>query len=70
VIVELDDPGGGEPIASSVPCAVGEVTIDAHPGIYEGRAYAWTADATMRSMSPLVLTLDAPVTHWEVPTPR
>lgn len=70
VIVELDDPGGGEPLAASVPCAVGEVTIDAHAGIYDGRAYAWTADATMRSVTPLVFTLDAPVTRWEVATPR
>jgi len=70
VIVELDDPGGGEPIAASVPCALGEVTLDAHTGIYGGRAYAWTADATVRSLTPLVLTLDAPVTRWEVATPR
>jgi len=70
VIVELEDPGGGEPIATSVPCAVGEVTIDAPVGVYDGRAYAWSAAATMRSLAPLVLVLEAPVTRWEVPTPR
>lgn len=81
VIVELDDPGGGEPMAASVPCALGEVTLDApHPGVYEGRAYAWSSgaappatDATGSSASalvPLIVVLDAPVTRWEVATPR
>lgn len=71
VIVELDDPGGGEPLAASVPCALGEVALDApHLGVFEGRAYAWTTDATVRSMTPIVFTLDAPVTRWVVPTPR
>jgi hypothetical protein len=70
VIVELDA-GDAEPIAASAPCAVGAVTLDApHPGLYTGRVYAWTAGATMRSVAPLELTLDAPVTRWEVPTPR
>ena len=71
VIVELEDPGGGEPVAASVPCAIGAVTIDVPRfGLYEGRAYAWTASSTVRSQSPLVLTLDAPVTHWQIVTPE
>ena len=70
MIVELEDPGGGEPLAASVPCALGEVTIDAHAGMYDARVYAWSADATMRSLAPFVLALDAPVTRWEVATPR
>jgi hypothetical protein len=70
VIVELDAEEG-EPIAASAPCAVGAVTIDAPRfGVYRGRVYAWTIGATMRSVAPLELTLDAPVTRWEVPTPR
>ena len=71
VIVELEDPGGGEPLAGSAPCEIGAVTIDVpRLGLYEGRAYAWTASSTARSESPLVLTLDAPVTHWQIVTPE
>jgi hypothetical protein len=70
VIVELDA-GEAEPIAASAPCAVGALTIDApRMGQYHGRVYAWTAGATMRSVAALELTLDAPVSRWEVPTPR
>jgi hypothetical protein len=70
VIVELDA-GDAEPIAASAPCAVGAITIDApRMGLYQARVYAWTPDATMPSAAPLELTLDAPVTRWEVATPR
>lgn len=70
VIVELDA-GDAEPIAASAPCALGAITIDAPwMGLYHGRVYAWTAGGTMRSVAPLELTLDAPVTRWEVATPR
>ena len=70
VVIELEDEAG-IPLASSAPCAVGTLTLDAPRfGLYRGQIYAWTLDGTVRSIAPLELAVDAPVLRWYVPTPR
>jgi len=70
VVIELED-DAGIPLASSAPCALGELTLDApRLGRYRGQIYAWTLDDTVRSMTAVDLSVDAPVMRWVVPTPR
>jgi hypothetical protein len=74
VVVELEDDDGAK-LSSSVPCDLGEMTIDIrHWGIYRGRIYAWMLDAgsgaVIRSERPVQLEIDAPIVQWVVDTPR
>jgi hypothetical protein len=70
VVIELED-DAGIPLASSAPCALGELTLDApRLGRYRGQIYAWTLDDKVRSMTAVDLSVDAPVMRWVVPTPR
>ena len=70
VAIELED-DAGEPRAASVPCSLGGLTVDlAHFGIYRGRIYAWALGVPVRSATPIDLTIDEPIVHWQVATPR
>lgn len=69
VVLELEDEDGAE-IASSAPCRVGGMTLDAPRwGIYRGRIYSWRLDEPIRSITPVLLVIDAPVVHWQLTTP-
>jgi len=70
VVVELED-DAGVPLSVSAPCVLGSLTLDApHLGIYHGRIYAWILGEAIRSIAPVVLSIDAPIVQWVVPTPR
>lgn len=69
VALELEDEDGAE-IASSAPCRLGGLTLDAPRwGIYRGQIYSWTLDEPIRSITPVLLVIDAPVVHWQLTTP-
>lgn len=69
VVIDLEDDGGA-PLASSAPCSRGGVTLDvSHWGNYRGRVYAWLLDEPPRSVTPVTLTIDATVVHWQISTP-
>jgi hypothetical protein len=70
IVVEIED-DEGDPRSASAPCNLGGVAIDvAHFGAYRGRIYAWAPAAAIRSITPLALTIDQPIVHWFVATPR
>jgi hypothetical protein len=74
VVVELEDTDGVK-LAQSVPCEIGEMSIDIRRwGVYRGRIYAWMLDAgsaaVIRSEMPVRLEIDAPLVQWVVETPR
>lgn len=70
VAVELADEEGA-PLSSSVPCALGALTLEApHYGLYLGRVYAWTAGEPIRSVTPVRLDVGEPIVRWLVATPR
>jgi hypothetical protein len=74
VVIELEDDDGAR-VSSSVPCEIGEMTIDIrHWGIYRGRIYAWMLDAgsgaVIRSERAVRLEIDSPIVQWVVETPR
>lgn len=69
VVVELEDDGGVE-VSSSASCRVGRLTLDVvRWGIYRGRIYTWVLGEPIRSITPVTLTVDAPIVHWQVTTP-
>jgi hypothetical protein len=70
VAVELyDDDGAGA--SSSTPCNIGGLTVDvAHFGTYRGRIYAWALGTAIRSEAAFEVTIDRPIVHWTVETPR
>jgi hypothetical protein len=70
VVVELyDDDGAGA--SSSTPCNLGGLTVDvAHFGAYRGRIYAWALGAAIRSEAAIDVTIDRPIVHLTVETPR
>jgi hypothetical protein len=70
VVVELEDEDGAA-LSASVPCNLGGLTLDVpHFGSYRGRIYAWALAAPIRSITPIELSIDQPIVHWQVPTPR
>ena len=70
VVVELEDEDGAA-LSASTPCNLGSLTLDvSHFGSYRGRIYAWALAAPIRSITPIELSIDEPIVHWEVPTPR
>ncbi|HEX2686452.1 MAG TPA: hypothetical protein VHN14_07530 [Kofleriaceae bacterium] len=70
VVVELEDEGGTT-LSASTPCNLGGLTLDvSHLGSYRGRIYAWALAAPIRSITPIELTIAAPIVHWPVSTPR
>jgi hypothetical protein len=70
VAVELADDDGAA-VSASAPCAIGGVTVDVgHFGSYRGRIYAWAPGAPVRSEAPLEVTVDEPIVHCMVATPR
>lgn len=74
VVFELEDEHGS-PLARSVPCEIGGVSIDVpHWGVYRGRIYAWDLEPSeppeIRSVVAVRLDIDAPIVHWYVETPR
>jgi hypothetical protein len=73
VAIEIED-DDGRMLSTSVPCELGEMTIDVPAwGIYRGRIYAWSlagSEATISSVVPVRLEIDAPVVEWNVETPR
>ena len=69
VVFELESIDGG-PLSSSVPCAIGTLTLEVpHFGIYLGRVYSWYVAEPIRSVTPMRLYVDEPVMRWLVPTP-
>lgn len=69
VVVELEDDDGAG-LAGSAPCAHGELALDLRRwGIYRGRVYSWVLDHPIRSVTPVSLTIDAPIVRWQVATP-
>lgn len=69
VALELADETGA-PLSASVPCNLGGLTVDVpHLGSYHGRIYAWALGAPVRSVMPVELVIDQPITHWDVATP-
>jgi hypothetical protein len=69
IAIELADEAGA-PISASTPCDLGGLAVDvSHFGSYHGRLYAWTLDAPARSITPIDLVIDQPITRWEVATP-
>lgn len=69
VVVELED-DAGIGIASSASCRVGRLTLDAPVwGVYRGRVYTWVLGEPIRSIVPVLLTVDAEVVHWTLVTP-
>jgi hypothetical protein len=70
VVVELyADDGAGA--SSSAPCNIGGLTVDvAHFGAYRGRIYAWALGAAIRSEAAIDVTIDQPIVHRTVETPR
>jgi hypothetical protein len=70
VAIELADDAGA-PLAASTPCNLGAITVDiAHLGVYRGRIYAWALAAPVRSEAALEVSVDEPIVHWHVETPR
>ncbi len=70
VVVELEDDVGA-PLSLSTPCTLGSLTIDIpHFGIYTGRIYSWTLGEPDRSITPVELVVDQPITRWDVETPQ
>ncbi|HEY0255050.1 MAG TPA: hypothetical protein VGC41_26165 [Kofleriaceae bacterium] len=70
IAVELEDTDGG-PISASTNCGLGTLTLDArHYGIYRGSIYAWSLGVGKTSPTDIHLTVDEPIVHWYVPTPR
>jgi len=70
IAIELEDDDGAR-LAASTPCNIGGLTLDvSHFGVYRGRIYAWAFAAPIRSIAPAELTIDEPVVHWFVATPR
>jgi hypothetical protein len=70
IVIELED-DGGIPISASTPCKLGGLTVDvSHLGGYRGQIYAWALAAPIRSVTPIELTIDEPIVHWHVETPR
>src|SRR5262245_44428255 len=64
VAIELEDEAG-VPLSSSAPCALGGLTVEApHFGVYLGRLYAWEAERPIRSITPLRLYVDEPISRW------
>lgn len=69
VVVELEDDDGVE-LASSTPCSMGMLTLDAPRwGIYRGRFYAWVLDEPIRSITRISIAVDAPIVRWMLATP-
>ncbi|HEU0032790.1 MAG TPA: hypothetical protein VFQ53_19295 [Kofleriaceae bacterium] len=74
VALELEDDAGAM-IATSVPCNLGSLTLDApHFGWYRGRLYAWALDPPegepqIYAVRPVELAVDEPVVRWLVGTP-
>lgn len=69
VVVELEDHAGVK-LSSSTPCNAGSLAIDTpHFGTYYGRIYAYELGKVARSITPVQLTVDEPVTRWLVMTP-
>jgi hypothetical protein len=69
IVVELADEAGAMRSASA-PCNLGGLTVDVdHFGRYRGRIYAWALDASIRSITPIELTIDQPIVDWYVATP-
>ena len=69
VAIELADETGA-PLSASAPCNLGGMTVDvSHFGSYHGRLYAWAIDAPVRSVMPVELVIDQPITRWDVATP-
>jgi hypothetical protein len=69
VVLELD--GDDDTYAVSVPCNLGGLAIDvSHFGTYRGRIYAWAPDAAIRSITAVDLSIDQPLVHWFIATPR
>lgn len=72
VAIELEDHKGVS-ASSSTTCAHGSMTLDvAHFGTYRGRIFAWSLedDPQIRSITPVELVVDEPITRWIVETPR
>lgn len=73
VVIELEDEDG-RMLSASVPCELGGLTIDVPTwGVYAGRIYAWSiagSQATISSVAPVRLEIDAPIVEWRVDTPR
>ena len=73
VAIEIEDDDGRR-LSASVPCELGGMTIDVPAwGVYRGRIYAWSlagSEATISSVVPVRLEIDAPVVEWNVETPR
>lgn len=73
VVIELEDEDG-RMLSASVPCEIGGITIDVPTwGVYAGRIYAWSiagSQATISSVAPIRLEIDAAVVEWHVDTPR
>lgn len=69
IVIELADETDA-PVSASTPCNLGGLTIDvSHFGSYHGRLYAWALDAPVRSVTPVELVIDQPITRWEVAPP-
>lgn len=69
VVIELADETG-VPLSASAPCNLGGMTVDvSHFGSYHGRLYAWALDGPVRSVMPVALVIDQPITRWDVATP-
>ena len=69
IAIELADDTSASLSASS-PCNLGGLTVDvSHFGSYHGRLYAWALDAPVRSVMPVELVIDQPITRWDVVTP-
>lgn len=69
VAVELEDQDGIK-LSSSTPCTAGSLTLEArHFGVYYGRVYAWEAGKDIRSVTPVRIFVDEPVTRWLIVTP-
>jgi len=73
VVLELEDDAGVR-LSKSVPCEHASLLLDApHFGIYRGRIYAWQQvdhAPEVRSVMDVRLTVDEPLVHWFVMTPR
>lgn len=70
VVVELEADDGAT-LSASTPCNLGGLTLDVpHFGTYRGRIYAWALAAPIRSITPVELSIDKPIVHWQVSTPR
>jgi hypothetical protein len=69
VAIELEDEDGAE-LAASAPCTLGGLTLEAARwGFYQGHIYTWVLGEPVRSVTPVVLVVDAPVVRWQLTTP-